>query len=398
MEEEEGSGSVALASSSTLRSQKHLQLARYRREYLQLTRKCLQVRKMGPKILTEQESRDMFASSESSDSDSEWPYNVRAMTLVQQQQVGINLNEVLNNLVEEINSDTRRRNESDSESNSQASHSMSEYRRNLREAETDSQRQFRRGLKNAVKDTFGLDYEDSSQEEEEPPVSVSMLNDRFNEEQPPLFPVQRWISNSDLTFTSSEVEVAAPAPAPAPRQGQKRKHADTLNTPKTPEQLKPFRCNEHNLSEVLVFNNLGDFLVDEMKHEPFHKCCVLERNCQCLPCQKRHLHLLVLTTIQSEDPNFNNNLDDLLVSLKLRYFFENEFWQTNLGMSWQNFERECQRMDGFSQLSSETMKQIENFMQAEKSAPSRTYMLHKQLRTGDQLFQTMTNHLFRLLI
>ena len=119
MEEEEGSGSVALASSSTsLRSQKHLQLARYRREYLQLTRKCLQVRKMGPKILTEQESRDMFASSESSDSDSEWPYNVRAMTLVQQQQVGINLNEVLNNLVEEINSETRRRTESDSESNS----------------------------------------------------------------------------------------------------------------------------------------------------------------------------------------------------------------------------------------------------------------------------------------
>ena len=388
---EEGSG-AALAS---VRS--NLQHQRYRKEYLQLAKECLLVRKMGPKILTQQESIDMFASSESSDSDPEWPYNVRAMTWVQQQQVGVTMNNVINTLVEEQTSPQTspelvppepRRDESDSE----ASHASSEYRRYLREGETDSVRQFHQSLRDIIRETFGLDSSHSSS------VSVSMLDERFNQQsEESEDSVQVLSSESEGEVEAEELLLELEAEVEA---DQRRRDG--------PEPLKPFRCPEHNFSEVLVFNNLGKWLVEDMNQEPFFTCVVLEKNCPCrLPTYDSHYHLLVMTTIKSEDPNEDNSLEDLLLSLKLRYFYENELWQTNNGISYSQFHHElnkktnpmAEQSEAVSQISSETMLQLQKFLKDEEAAPSRTYMLHKQIRSGENLFTTLaTRYLWRLII
>ena len=163
---------------------------------------------------------------------------------------------------------------------------------------------------------------------------------------------------------------------------------------------KSFDGKGYQLSEALIFNNLGEWLEDEYAKDPFYKMTRLRTGCECVVSALQdtageiidlpiHDHFLLLTKIESENPEHFNCPAHLVFDLHTRYLYLN-IWskQSTSILSYQSFKRQLRGQPELSeiQLYDRELTALKTWLHNERTRPSRPYMLLYDIQDGYDLY------------
>ena len=161
---------------------------------------------------------------------------------------------------------------------------------------------------------------------------------------------------------------------------------------------KSFNGDGYQMSEALIFNDLGPWLDQYLKFEPYYSMSPLSYDCKCkgLP---RHDHYLLITQLESEDPDHFNSPGHLVLTLQTRDFYWNEaLGNLRYYTTYDSFLKQLQGRPGTPQMTGCQIRAALDFLYEARTSPSKPYLVIRPIVDGENLKNVMWDNLMRRLI